>query len=580
MIIHSLETEIIANTYHKAGRKVEVVGLAALRNGTKTQQAEAQEIGVSRTTLQSWVYRERTMQREIPPELVHFYESPAGLTHLCQLVVALMYTFNKASGCGLATIQMFLIHSGLCKFVASSIGSLQQMAAEMDNNILTFGREEEDRLAAEMPMRDISVVADETFFPDMMVLLMMEPVSNYILTEESSKKRDAASWNDATSTILAKLNAKVIQLTGDEGSGLTSFTKKILGIHKAPDLFHVQQDITKAMGGHLARKVKKSKRDIEECSAQIEKSYKEARKEILSYDGEYSDPAPIPEQLALKIKNVDTLLKQQVANNLHHRQLLDDQQIVSKRRREIGDLYHPFDMTTGVCRSPEELENSLSVAFDDIESVATRNGCSEKQLKRLSKSRHMIPSLKATLAFFWIFTQVNLAELKLFNLDLESLFYKYLLPIMYWKSYYSKCRSKSKKELIEKTIKTLENKLNVRDGPWSSLLEEGRKSLSIKAQECVELFQRSSSCVEGRNGQLSLLHHGHKRLGTQRIRVLKVIHNFGLLGKDGHTPAEQLFGQKPRNLFDYLLNSTSHPGRPRRSDWSRTRDNRSARRVA
>lgn len=44
-------------------------------------------------------------------------------------------------------------------------------------------------------------------------------------------------------------------------------------------------------------------------------------------------------------------------------------------------------------------------------------------------------------------------------------------------------------------------------GPFGLLEHKEKFVIEKVAQECAELFQRSSSCVEGRNGQLALRHH-------------------------------------------------------------------------
>jgi len=219
----SLDDHKNATTYHKAGRSNEVIALDTLKNSSQTQQKIANELGIPRTTLQCWEYRKRFMETQIDPEVVAFYESPAGLAHLHQIMTAIIHIFHKASGCGLPTMQRFLKLSQLDYIVASSTGTLHKLSKEMDEHTIIFGHEEIKRLAAKMTKRNISVVGDETFLPGQMILVMMDPVSNFILTEEVMNKRDAASWNMATASILEQLNVQVIQFGGDEGSGLTSF---------------------------------------------------------------------------------------------------------------------------------------------------------------------------------------------------------------------------------------------------------------------------------------------------------------------------------------------------------------------
>ncbi len=80
----------------------------------------------------------------------------------------------------------------------------------------------------------------------------------------------------------------------------------------------------------------------------------------------------------------------------------------------------------------------------------------------------------------------------------------------------------------------------------------------------ADLFQRSSSCVEGRNGQLSLHHHGRHRLSDRKLAALTAVHNLHIRRPDGTTAAERLFGRTHPALFEQLLLRVPLPPRPRR----------------
>ena len=76
------------------------------------------------------------------------------------------------------------------------------------------------------------------------------------------------------------------------------------------------------------------------------------------------------------------------------------------------------------------------------------------------------------------------------------------------------------------------------------------------------LFQRSSSCVEGRNGHLALWHHSRHRLSPQRLQSLTVLANFFHCRPDGTTAAERFFATAPSDLFEWLLAHIALPARP------------------
>lgn len=101
------------------------------------------------------------------------------------------------------------------------------------------------------------------------------------------------------------------------------------------------------------------------------------------------------------------------------------------------------------------------------------------------------------------------------------------------------------------------------DRPFSELPESIQLSLEQKAEQAADVFQRSSSCVEGRNGQLSLRHHGLRELTASKLRALRTIHNYVIRSPDGTTAAERFFANKPRDLFRWLLDQLPMPARPR-----------------
>jgi hypothetical protein len=87
-------------------------------------------------------------------------------------------------------------------------------------------------------------------------------------------------------------------------------------------------------------------------------------------------------------------------------------------------------------------------------------------------------------------------------------------------------------------------------------------ALQAEAKKCAVVFQRSSSCVEGRNGQLSLKHHASRKMSARKLAASTVIHNYFITRQNGTTAAERLFEQPPDDLFEWLLEHTDYPPLP------------------
>jgi hypothetical protein len=97
----------------------------------------------------------------------------------------------------------------------------------------------------------------------------------------------------------------------------------------------------------------------------------------------------------------------------------------------------------------------------------------------------------------------------------------------------------------------------------SQLRPESRNDLRQQTKELAEVFQRSGSNVEGRNGYLSLRNHHFRGLDLPCKRAcLNAIHNFFLTRPDGTIADERFFGQKPRSMFAAILDSVDLPPAP------------------
>lgn len=135
-----------------------------------------------------------------------------------------------------------------------------------------------------------------------------------------------------------------------------------------------------------------------------------------------------------------------------------------------------------------------------------------------------------------------------------------IFSLVYFKINWRKF-SKDEKKNIQEILNNLEAKLsNV------ECSEELKILWMQKAKELVLKFQRSSSCVEGRNGMFSLFYHCFHRLNPRALKVLTIIHNFDSRRSDGTTAAERLFEAKHENLFESLVANVRIPGKPQKQN--------------
>jgi hypothetical protein len=537
------------NRDNRCRQNENVINFKRAYEETKSARAAAKLTGQSRSTAQYHAKR----QRDEDSELSGFFRSAPGLAFLHQLALSIEFVLSQLSHGGLRLIQKIYELSGLDRWVACSQGTLSQRIRQMENQLIAYGETQETRLMVQMERgQAITCCLDETF-PSGICLVGIEPVSNFILLEEMAAKRDAATWTEAMDQRLSQLPVNVIQVTSDEARALIKYTEQHLNAHHSPDLFHVQQEVSKASAAPLRAKIKKATSATEHAQAALH-ALKEQQAEVECLERK---PVGRPVDYASRIIDAEAELKL-ADEDLKETEGWREQ--VRKANRNLGELYHPFDMQTGRKRTPSTLRRGLDKAFDTIETTLEEADLSENSLKRAAKARRMTGAMVDTLKFFWLFVRSQIKGLGLDN-ALKSVFIECLLPAVYLELHAAKAETaelrKQRKAVSRQLFEQLESA-----PPWQSITTEQQQNLHRVATRCAQIFQRSSSNVEGRNGQLSLHHHIYKAMSKRKLRAATVIHNYFIRRPDGTTAAERFFGNAPISLFAHLLSVTDYPAAP------------------
>src|SRR5262249_37292167 len=133
-------------------------------------------------------------------------------------------------------------------------------------------------LTQDMPKRDIALVPDENFHSHSPCLVAIEPVSNFILVEQYSERRDAASWTEAINAATADLPVTVRLLGSDEARGLICCAQNGLQAEHLPELFHGQRDLARPFFAALARQKEAAEKDLQQARDMTQYWQKEKEK--------------------------------------------------------------------------------------------------------------------------------------------------------------------------------------------------------------------------------------------------------------------------------------------------------------
>lgn len=515
--------------------------------GTSERQATRQ-FDVPRSTFRYW--QQRFDEIDAPLECKQFFECPQGQLFLHRLLMALHLVMELVVGGGIRPVILILELVGLTSFVAGSIGTHSAIAREIEQQVACFGREERARLAQHMPHKDITLCQDETFHPQP-CLVAIEPVSNFVVAEKYTEQRDARTWDQTIDRAIEGLPVTVFQSTSDEAKGILAHAKKRRA-HHSPDLFHVQHEACGATSLALSHQVKAAEQAVIKAQEHLHKTDStSAHVSTPTQDaatGQRSNPSNADARAALVLAK--TNLEQAREHQVQCREAI----------RGLGRDYHPVDLRSGEPRSAEQLADKLEEHFNTLETIGAKASLSESSLEKLRKARRQLPAMKATIAFFHQQLDTRIDDLGLSPV-VKVAMNEFLVPAAYLE------RVANRASLAEQRMPLRDVAHTRRSVGYQMLDDLGvsnqiRPLLETLSATYADLFQRSSSCVEGRNGQLSLRHHHLHCISEQRLEALTVIHNYMLKRPDGTTAAERFFGTKPNDLFEHLLSSTRLPPRP------------------
>jgi len=523
-----------------------------LRTQGVSQRQAAQGLDVPRSTLQAW--RADQERLDACPEVGAFFHSVAGLAFLPRLVLALHVVCVEIGACGIRLVCLLLELTARNRFVGASYGTQQQVNRGVEEAIVAYRREEHARLAHAMPPKDITLAQDETFTGGL-CLVGIEPVSNYMVLEQAAQARDHATWHGLMAQALEGLNCRVIQATSDEAPGLLAYVAQHLGAPHSPDLFHVQHELSKAVTAPRAVKQRAAAKAV----AQAEETLNRVQERL-----DYTNGEPVrrgPGRPPKAVVSLEQVVQAVETTRDEHQRLTEQRAQVTQCIRAIGHAYHFVDVERGVRRNGQLIAGDIQQHMDTIRTMAQQEGLSETCLGWIEKAARVVPKMQATIEFVSGYGRQQVNQLELAPPQSFAM-HAHLIP-SYYLDRVASSRAVREAVPLRELAARLRTPLFAPGGVLETLSPLEQPQLQHKAKTLAEVFQRSSSNVEGRNGYLSLRNHQWRGLDHPRKRAcLTAVHNFLLTRPDGTTAAERFFGQKPRSMFAAILAAVEIPPAP------------------
>jgi hypothetical protein len=179
----------------------------------------------------------------------------------------------------------------------------------------------------------------------------------------------------------------------------------------------------------------------------------------------------------------------------------------------------------------------------------------------MNQVRHQLPALAALVDFWWEGVEQDLAQAAV-SAPWRTWAREALLPWIYWEHPVAPPRCARRKAKLRRAWEAGQAAFH-QYALTQRLPAQALEDWHTWAMQQVNVFQRTSSAVEGRNGALAQLHHNQRGLPKRWDKVWTVLHNFDGRARDGTTPAVRLFGWTFPALFEAGLSHIEIVPRPR-----------------
>jgi hypothetical protein len=230
--------------------------------------------------------------------------------------------------------------------------------------------------------------------------------------------------------------------------------------------------------------------------------------------------------------------------------------------QEIGDTIHPFSIEDSKAQTSAEVEKGLAEKAQKLEEIAWFHDIEEGQ-EGVNKYHNQIKDLSSGVDVWWMWAVESLTTDALEKAKVNWLLYV-LLPVCYWHRQIEKTQNPGSCKKYKKAWQESLAVLQIHKQTTMMTSEELNHWLGW-AQWMANLFHRSSSAVEGRNGWLAQMYHNGRGLTVKRLQALTVIHNFGIKRADGTTAAERFFKTQFPDLFQWLVEQMGELPLPRKN---------------
>ena len=504
-------------------------------NSKQSVRRMALQTGFSKSSVQR--LKQAMERRDTHPES-WLWETEEGRRWLTRLVVATLYTFGLKRGVGVETLSEFFARLRLPTQVGCSPGAIRHVMQVLEATVVATAETWEQDAVAAGEVREIIGGVDATFLERMM-LVFQDVSTGYLVLEATADDRTFATWKALVDARLTALGTEVLYMVSDRAKALIKLAEHGLECLSMPDFFHFMHDVVKSYSLAIGRRLQYAHTQLK------------AAEHALASHLERPHAAQTSQQAQAAVEASRAEVRQW--EEIHHtyRQHLET----------LSLTLHPFGIADSAPQTSAQVHSQLHTAVEAIEALAERYELPAPRAAR-QKVHKQLPGLAALVDFWWQGVEHDLESFRLSPMW-QSWVHEGLLPLVYWEHCLAHTRCARRKAKIRAVLEAVQATFHTH-ALTKQLAPEVLEEWKAWATQRAQVFQRTSSAVEGRNGYLSQMQHNHRGLPKHRYKVWTILHNFDCRAAEGTTPASRFFRQSFPDLFETVLSHINALPQPRR----------------
>lgn len=456
-----------------------------------------------------------------------FWETEEGDAWLRRLYFGVLYCFGLGNNIGAEKLSAFFKVIRIDTHVGVSPSALGARLRQMEAMLPKFQTECESGQADQR--RKVVLAGDETFFGELLILVLMDLTSGYLLVEEVAEDRKFETWFQAAGPRLKALNLEVDHAVTDRAKALIKLAVEGFDCPSGADLFHAQYDISKWLGSRVQQQCERAQKTLQEAETDLQ---------------DLKEKGAADCDLRSFTRGVVTKAKRGC------RKLERVREAYLAALHWVAEAIHPFSIWDSSPQTAPAIQQTLEEKARAFEHIARR--CSIRDRKGiLAKFRNQFQDLASGVSVWWVWVAESLS-LHTLDHDKQDWLLHTALPAVYWHHQMEKTQNSAQRKKYQDSWQ--QALVGFQAHPVTAdLSEDELQYWQAWAAEAAGRFHRSSSAVEGRNGYLAQMYHNRRGLAPGRLKALTVMHNYGTKRVDGTTAAERLLGTPFPDLFEWLV---------------------------